>query len=53
MMTLTVPSHVQPIAGVVPAEIRETTVMIVWPSVAKFGLGRELGKFFALTLKDQ
>jgi hypothetical protein len=42
----------QPIAGVVPAEVRETTVMTVWPSVAKFGLGRALGSLFAIRWPD-
>jgi len=39
----------EPIPGVVPAEIRETTVMTVWPSVAKFSLGRWLGALYAIT----
>jgi len=42
----------QPIAGVVPAETRENTVMTVWPSVAKFGLGRVLGQLFAIRWPD-
>ena len=42
----------QPIAGVVPAETREATVMTVWPSVAKFGLGRALGGLFAIRWPD-
>ena len=37
-----------PIAGVVPAEFKETTVMTVWPSVARYGLGQMLGSAFAL-----
>ena len=41
-----------PIAGVVPAEVKETTVMTVWPSVASFGLGRALGQGFAITWPD-
>lgn len=52
MTTLIAPSHAEPIAGVVPADTRETTVMTVWPSVAKFGLGRELGKWFAIRWPD-
>ena len=41
-----------PIAGVIPAETREATVMTVWPSVAKYWLGRELGKAFAIRWPD-
>src|SRR5688572_9936760 len=52
MSTATAPMRSQPIAGVVPAEIRETTVMTVWPSVAKFGLGRALGSLFAIRWPD-
>jgi hypothetical protein len=52
MTTATAPSEVQPIAGVVPAEFRETTVMIIWPSVARYGLGRTLGGLFAITWPD-
>ncbi|MFM7844218.1 MAG: PH domain-containing protein, partial [Planctomycetota bacterium] len=33
----------QAIAGVSPASTAEATVMTVFPSVAKFGLGRALG----------
>ena len=36
----------QAIAGVSPASVAETTVMTVWPSVAKFGLGRLLGRAY-------
>ena len=52
MTTLTAPSPAQPIAGVEPAEIRETTVMTVWPSVARYGLGRALGQLFAIRWPD-
>src|SRR5256885_17017762 len=48
MSTATAPSFVQPIAGVAPAEIRETTVMTVWPSVAKYAIGRTLGQLYAI-----
>jgi hypothetical protein len=48
MPTAIAPSTAQPIAGVVPAEIRETTVMTVWPSVAKYALGKSLGKLYAI-----
>jgi hypothetical protein len=34
----------QAIAGVSPAELEEVTVMEVWPSIAKFALGRLLGR---------
>jgi hypothetical protein len=52
MSTATAPSEVQPIAGVVPPEIRETTVMTVWPSVAKYTLGRTLGSLYAIRWPD-
>jgi hypothetical protein len=52
MSTATAPPEVQPIAGVVPTEFRETTVMTVWPSVAKYSLGRSLGTLFAITWPD-
>jgi hypothetical protein len=52
MATLSTSIPSQPIAGVVPAEIRETTVMTVWPSVAKFALGRGLGQAFAVRWPD-
>ena len=38
----------QAIAGVTPAESEETTVMEVWPSVARYGVGRALGRLFAI-----
>src|SRR6266550_3306275 len=50
MSTATAPA--EPIAGVVPAEFREVTVMTVWPSVAKYGLGRALGTLFAIRWPD-
>jgi hypothetical protein len=37
----------QAIAGVMPAGLRETTVMVVWPSIAKYASGRWLGRLFA------
>jgi hypothetical protein len=52
MPTLTALSAPTPIAGVVPCEIRETTVMIVWPSVAMYPLGRALGTLFAIRWPD-
>src|SRR6478609_5717898 len=52
MSTATAPTEVQPISGVVPPEIKETTVMTVWPSVARYGLGRTLGTLFAITWPD-
>jgi hypothetical protein len=42
----------QPIAGVAPAEVQEVTVMTVWPSVAMFGLGRALGRLYAIRWPD-
>jgi hypothetical protein len=52
MSTVTAARPLQPIAGVVPAEVREVTVMTVWPSVAKFGLGRALGSLYAIRWPD-
>ena len=33
----------QAIAGVVPSETREAVIMTVWPSMARFSLGRSIG----------
>ena len=33
----------QAIAGVTPAESEETTIMEVWPSVARYSVARVLG----------
>src|SRR6187431_2672003 len=52
MPTLTAPVAAQPIAGVVPAETREVTVMTVWPSVAMFPLGRFFGSLYAIRWPD-
>src|ERR1043165_2871770 len=52
MSTATARPEVQPIAGVVPPEIKETTVMTVWPSVAKYTLGRSLGSLYAIRWPD-
>jgi hypothetical protein len=52
MTTAIASSAAQPIAGVAPAEIKEVTVMTVWPSVAKYGLGRTLGTLFAIRWPD-
>ena len=38
----------QAIAGVSPAELDEVTVMEVWPSIAKFSLGRLMGRAFSI-----
>lgn len=46
------PTMIQAIAGVSPAETKEMTVMTVWPSVAMFGLGRTLGKLYAIRWPD-
>ena len=37
----------QAIAGVTPPESEETTVMEVWPSVARYSVARVLGRLFA------
>src|SRR5690349_17476259 len=52
MPTLTAPSAATPIAGVVPTEFRETTVMTVWPSVAMYPLGKALGALYAIRWPD-
>jgi len=52
MSTATAPSSAQPIAGVTPAEVKEVTVMTVWPSVAKFGIGQMLGVALAWRWPD-
>ena len=52
MSTATVPMPAQPIAGVFPAELSEVTVMTVWPSVAKYGLGRALGRAYSIRWPD-
>lgn len=38
----------QTIAGVVPPDTAEATVMTVWPSVASTGLGRVLGRIYRI-----
>ncbi|MEE3370657.1 MAG: hypothetical protein VX346_15060 [Planctomycetota bacterium] len=38
----------QAIAGVTPAESAETTIMEVWPSVARYSVARVLGRLFAI-----
>src|SRR5262245_45766490 len=52
MSTAVAPMPAQPIAGVVPTELKEVTVMTVWPSVAKYGLGRALGQAYAIRWPD-
>ena len=42
----------EPIPGVVPAELKEATIMTVWPSVAAHPLGRALGRGFAIRWPD-
>ncbi len=38
----------QPIAGVVPSETAESTIMTVWPSIAAYKSGQFLGRLFAI-----
>ncbi|MBC8355534.1 MAG: PH domain-containing protein [Planctomycetes bacterium] len=38
----------QAIAGVTPSEVQEVNVMEVWPSIAKFTLGRLMGQLFGI-----
>lgn len=40
----------QAIAGVAPPDVREVTIMTVWPSLAASGLGRLLGRLYAIRL---
>jgi hypothetical protein len=42
----------QAIAGVSPPEQKETTIMVVWPSVAHRGLGRLLGRLYSIRFPD-
>lgn len=51
MTTVFVPVQ-QAITGVAPAQTQETTVMTVWPSVARFGLGRMLGTLYDIRMPD-
>jgi len=48
MSTASLPLPAQSIAGVTPAQVREVAVMTVWPSVAKYGIGRAMGQAFAV-----
>lgn len=41
-----------PIPGVVPSQLREATVMTVWPSVAMYGLGQALGRLYDIRWPD-
>jgi len=41
-----------PIPGVVPPQLREATVMTVWPSVALYGPGRALGRLYDIRWPD-
>lgn len=51
MTTVTIPAP-QAIAGVTPAATQETTIMTVWPSVCRFGLGRFLGQLYDIRMPD-
>ena len=42
----------QPIAGVAPSELKEVTVMTVWPGVAQFAIGRWLGTLYEIKFPD-
>jgi len=42
----------QAISGVSPQAVKETEVMTVWPSVARFWLGRFLGSGYAIKFPD-
>jgi hypothetical protein len=52
MSTAALAERPQPIAGVVPPERKEVTVMTVWPSVAALAPGRALGRAFAIQWPD-
>jgi len=38
----------QPIAGVAPSNLEETTTMLVWPSICTYAPGRLLGNAYAI-----
>jgi hypothetical protein len=38
----------QPIAGVTPAEVAETAIMTVWPSIAAYSSGQFLGRLYSI-----
>jgi hypothetical protein len=38
----------QAITGVAPPELSEVTNMVIWPSVAKFGIAQTLGRLFRI-----
>jgi hypothetical protein len=38
----------QPVAGVAPSQLKEVTVMTVWPSLSANGFGRFWGRLFAI-----
>ena len=40
----------QAIAGVAPPEVREVTIMTVWPTLAAGGLGRFLGRLYSIRI---
>ena len=44
----TATSMKQPIAGVVPRDAAEVTVMTVWPSISAYPSGRFLGRMYAI-----
>jgi hypothetical protein len=43
----------QAIFGVTPAETKEGTIMVVFPSIAAYGLGRWMGKLLAIRWPDK
>lgn len=40
----------QAIAGVAPADLEEVTVMTVYPSISRYGLGRMLGRAYTIDI---
>ncbi len=52
MTTIAMVPVTQAISGVTPAQTQETTVMTVWPSVARFGVGRFLGTLYDIRTPD-
>jgi hypothetical protein len=38
----------QPISGVSPPELQETTIMTIWPSIAGSGFGKFLGRLYQI-----
>ena len=40
----------QAIPGVTPSSVAEARIMTVWPSIAKFGIARTLGRLYSIQI---